>query len=415
LKVLASALACSPALGSESLVAYQALQALCENFQTECITSAGMRPPNGVRSYSIDVQFDEPNDVGPAQLLSYEYRQRSLVDRLLRESRYDVLHRMTPSGKKQSLLKVPLVPLVLGPLLRSDPPPASFTSIFSPRLPNVFSPSAIRRRFANGVSRRLLERFSTAEELLENAALILVGTEVTRRTLPERLQSRCRPLTYAGVEHDRFTPPSGRRLAKPPRLLFVGRLVPYKGVELLLRAAAVALRRSQFQLTIVGRGFPPYERSCRELAANLGLTDSLTFLEHVPREDLVAMYQASDVFCMPSIETYGVAILEAMSSGCAVIVADANGPGEIVQPGTGVKVRLETPDQFITDYADELVRLVSDVSLRRQFGERAREHVLRHHDWQRIRASLLEIYHEVFCASGASKGASPAPTPVGST
>ncbi|HEV8071801.1 MAG TPA: glycosyltransferase family 4 protein [Planctomycetaceae bacterium] len=415
MKVLASALACSPALGSESLVAYQALQALSENFQTECITSAAMRPPNGVRSCSIDVQFDEPNDVGPAQLLSYEYRQRSLVDRLLRESRYDILHRMTPSGNKQSLLKVPPVPLVLGPLLRSDPPPPAFTSIFSPRLPDAFSPSAIRRRFANGVSRRLLEWFSTAEELLENAALILVGTEVTRRKLPERLQSRCRLLTYAGVEHDRFMPPSGRRSGKPPQLLFAGRLVPYKGIELLLRAAAVARKRSRFQLTIVGRGFPPYERYYRELAAKLRLTDSLTFLEHVPREDLVAMYQAADVFCMPSIETYGVAILEAMSSGCAGIVADANGPGEIVQPGTGVKVRLETPEQFVNDYANEIVRLVEDGAFRRQLGERAREHVLRHHDWARIRTSLLEIYREVFFPSSASKGASPAPTPVGST
>jgi glycosyltransferase involved in cell wall biosynthesis len=126
------------------------------------------------------------------------------------------------------------------------------------------------------------------------------------------------------------------------------------------------------------------------------LTDTLKFVDHVPRENLVEIYQEADIFCMPSIETYGIAILEAMSSGCAVLVADANGPGEIVRRGTGVKVPLETPDQFIDAYAEYIVQLVDDVVLRCQLAEGAREHVVRHHDWKQLRASLLDIYDEFF-------------------
>jgi len=397
-KVLISALACSPSLGSEALVAYRAVEALREQHCVETVTSAGMQTPRGVSAHLIGVRLEEPNDVAPASLLAYEMRQRSLVKRLIRESQSDVLHRLTPSGYKASLLAVPTIPLVLGPVLDSDPPPDSFKAIFSPRLGRQFSLSAARQRLANGVARRVFRRFDTSAQLLQNAALILVGTEVTHRKLPQQLRARSRKITYAGVEHDRFTPPVARRLPRVPELLFVGRLVPYKGVELLLRAAAVARQRCSFRLTIVGRGFPPYVRYCRKLVADLKLGDLVMFVENVPRDHLVGMYQKADIFCMPSIETYGVAILEAMSSGCAVLVADANGPGEIVQLGTGLKVPLEHPDQFINEYAARIIQLVGDPAQRRQLGEQARDHVMRHHDWKCIGDSLRNIYAALFRA-----------------
>jgi glycosyltransferase involved in cell wall biosynthesis len=119
------------------------------------------------------------------------------------------------------------------------------------------------------------------------------------------------------------------------------------------------------------------------------------------------MYRAADVFCMPSIETYGIAILEAMSSGCAVLVADYNGPGEIVRRDTGLKVPLETPEQFINEYAERIVQLVEDERLRREFGERARDHVVRFHDWKSIEASLLKTYNEVFSEQSAAGDTTP--------
>jgi glycosyltransferase involved in cell wall biosynthesis len=392
-RVLLSGLACSPQLGSESLVGYRAVEAICGRFEVEVVTSAGMRAPPGVKTHTIDVKFDDPNDVGASQLLRYELRQLRCVGRLLRRGRFDLFHRATPSGYKASLLPVPSVPMILGPVLGSESPPASFDSIFRPRLPRSFK--SIAPRIGHGVARRAFARFSTLNRLIENAALILAGTEVTRRLLPERLHPRCRPLTYAGVEHDLFTPPTGRRLSNPCQLLFVGRVVPYKGVELLLRAVAAARRRCKFGLKIIGSGDPAYRRFCQRLAANLELSDSVTFIDRISREALIEIYRSADIFCMPSIETYGLAILEAMSSGCVPLVADLNGPGEIVRPGTGLKVPLETPDQFLAEYAERIVQLVEDARLRVALGEAAREHVVRFHDWKAIKSSLLDTYEEV--------------------
>ncbi len=395
MKILQSALACSPEFGSEALVAYRLIATASQHFESEAITSAGMSVPDVVNGHQINVRFSDPNDVSPMQLLRFELKQRALARRLLRRGSFDLLHRVTPSGHKASLLERSRIPLILGPVLGSDPPPQSFQAVFQPALPRCYSPRTIANRIGNGLARRVFRRFSTSERLLDEAAAILVGTDVTRRRLPERLHARCRLVTYAGVEYDRFTPPSARRPSRVLKLLFVGRIVPYKGVELLLRAVAVARRALPLQLTIVGGGDRAYQLYCRRLAADLKLDDSVMFIDHVPRESLVDMYRSADVFCMPSIETYGIAILEAMSCGCAVLVADYNGPGEIVQSATGLKVPLRAPQQFIDDYSGRIVELAQNLPLRNQLGASAREHVVRCHDWKRIELSWLEVYDEI--------------------
>jgi len=378
------------------MVGYHVIQALSTRFDIEVVTSTGMHAPQGVKTHTIALKFDDPNDVGAVDLLWYELRQRHVVERLLRANPFDIVHRATPSGYKDSFLRIPSVPLVVGPVLGSNPPPESFRSIYWAHLPRLNPLNWFRGRIKHAITRRVFQRFSTLDRLNENAALILVGTELTRRLLPERLHSRCRYITYTGIEHDLFTPPTRRRSSRVPQLLFVGRLVAYKGVELLLRAAAVARRRCRFELKIVGRSTARTRAYYHGLAADLRLTEVVTFVDGVRREDLADLYRAADVYSMPTIEAYGIAVVEAMSSGCAVLVPDYNGPGEIVQPGRGLKVPLETPEQFIREYAERIVELVEDAKLREALGETAREYIVQHHDWKQFEASVLEIYDEVF-------------------
>jgi glycosyltransferase involved in cell wall biosynthesis len=307
-----------------------------------------------------------------------------------------VVHRVTPSGLKDSLLPVPSVPLVFGPVLLTERAPPAFDAYIRPNFTRERSLRALLTRMQHGIARRVFARWSTLDRLMEHAALILAGTQTTLRRLPSKLHSRCRLITYAGVEHDLFRPAASRRLNRVPQLLYVGRVVPYKGVELLLRAAAEARRSCRFELRIVGGGNLSYRIYCQELANDLGLCDAVEFLDPLPRSSLVELYQFADVFCLPSVETYGVAILEAMSCGCAVLVSDINGPGDIVQAGTGVTVPLHDPDQFIAEYANRIVELADNSALRSELGAAAREHVVRHHDWDNIQATLLDIYDEFF-------------------
>jgi glycosyltransferase involved in cell wall biosynthesis len=396
-------LASARSFGSESLVGFHAVEALTSRHNTTLITAQGMERPSSIVWEKVAVQIDQPNDIAAWQLLWFELRQRNVIGRLLRSEHFDVVHRVTPSGLKDSLLPVPDVSLVLGPILLSEPHPPAFRAIFRPALPRRWSFNGAVRRVQHGIARRVFQRWSTLNQLLEHAALILVGTRPTLMQLPARLHSRCRLVTYAGVEHDVFRPARMKRQNRVPQLLFVGRVVSYKGVELLLRAAAAARKACRFELKIVGRAEPRYRRYCNRLVRELNLSECVEFIDAMPRGSLIELYQAADAFCMPSVETYGIAILEAMSSGSAVLVSDINGPGEIVQPGTGVKVPLETPEQFIAEYAEKIVALVENPGLRAELGAAAREHVVRHHDWNDIQAALLDIFDECFPGGSASK------------
>jgi glycosyltransferase involved in cell wall biosynthesis len=91
-------------------------------------------------------------------------------------------------------------------------------------------------------------------------------------------------------------------------------------------------------------------------------------------------------------DTYGVALLEAMSCGCPVVASDTGGPGELVREDRGIRVPLTTPERYAEEFAAALVALASNPDLRSRLGANARRYVVEEHDWDRLGGRLLEIY-----------------------
>jgi glycosyltransferase involved in cell wall biosynthesis len=260
---------------------------------------------------------------------------------------------------------------------------------------------------AGRICRAIVARAERKQFYLHQALRILVGTRTALRHVPEPLREKCRLVTYSGVEHEVFAPPPARPVTDTLRLLFVGRIIPYKGIELLLRSVEIAARRCSVKLEIVGGGDPVYKAYLLRLIKELRLGSSVNFLDPVPRDQLPSLYQQADVFCFPTLcDTYGIALLEAMSSGCAVLVSDVAGAGEIVNGENGLKVRLNTPDQYIRDYSEKIVALAQNHELRASLGETARKFVRREHDWDRIGEQVLAVYEEleISAASGSERG-----------
>jgi glycosyltransferase involved in cell wall biosynthesis len=169
-------------------------------------------------------------------------------------------------------------------------------------------------------------------------------------------------------------------------------VIPYKGVELLLRAAAAATRQIPLTLDIIGGADPVYLEFCQSLAAELGIADKVTFHARIPRHNLLRFYRECTVFCFPSLsETYGVALLEAMSCGCACVVPDNSGPGEILPEGCGVRVPLREPEQAVADFSSAIIELARRPELRSEYGSAARRHVVAQHDWDRILGSVRPV------------------------
>jgi glycosyltransferase involved in cell wall biosynthesis len=174
----------------------------------------------------------------------------------------------------------------------------------------------------------------------------------------------------------------GRRL-----VLFVGRLVYYKGVDVLVRAMAGL----DADLVLIGRG--PLEDRLRREAAAAGTR--ATFLRPQADAELIAWYHAADVLCLPSVarsEAFGLVQIEAHAAGTPVVstslptgvrFANPDGvTGLLVPPGDAGALR------------EALARLLGDDELRRRLGGQARERVRREFTVPRMVAGTVEAYRE---------------------
>ncbi len=195
-----------------------------------------------------------------------------------------------------------------------------------------------------------------------------------------------------GTDPDRFSPGSGAPLREEVGLsqatvyLSVARLLPHKGVDMVLRAfAEVSPALPEAQLVIVGDG-PEYER-LTALARDLGLERRVLFTGSVNDERLVEWYRAADVFVLPArsepptVEGFGTVYLEASACGLPVIGPDEGGPVDaIIEGRTGVRVPPRDLDALIA----AMGRLGRDRQLRRALGREGRRHVVEEANWDRV-------------------------------
>jgi D-inositol-3-phosphate glycosyltransferase len=186
-----------------------------------------------------------------------------------------------------------------------------------------------------------------------------------------------------------FDTPDSLTGAIEPTLLFVGRLDPIKGIDLLLESVSLLKRRAR--LVVVGgdpAGDPEVER-LRALAATLGIADRVTFPGAVPQSDLPRYYHAADALVVSSrYESFGLVAVEALACGLPVVASAAGGLPSIVRDGeNGLLVRWRSAESF----AGRIDELLGDPALVERLRARARPSVARF-DWPRIGDRVRDLY-----------------------
>jgi len=181
------------------------------------------------------------------------------------------------------------------------------------------------------------------------------------------------------VESSRFAPAEdgpGRAPGDPLRVLTVGRLVPEKGIPLVIEAVAVLREQGvPAELTVVGGG-----PLADELAAEVrdrGLQDVVRLLGPIGQTELPALYRTVDAFCLPSFaEGLPVVLMEAMATGLPVVTTTIAGiPELVVDHRTGLLL----PPGRVDRIAEALAELAKDPDLGRRLGAAGREAVLAEH------------------------------------
>lgn len=205
-----------------------------------------------------------------------------------------------------------------------------------------------------------------------------------------------------GVDPDQFTGLSEEpRVAIGPQekaIVFLGRLVPEKGVWQLISAMPQVLERiPNAKLYIGGRG--PQKPILEEKVAELGLEEQVVFAGFLKEKDRNYVYNRADVAVFPSLyEPFGIVALEAMATRTPVVVSDVGGLAEIIaHRETGVKV----PAGKIPDLAEAIIEVLEDPRMAGQIAENAWAEVNRVYSWEAIAKSTRMIYEDVL--AGARK------------
>ncbi len=193
--------------------------------------------------------------------------------------------------------------------------------------------------------------------------------------------------------------------ASQPVIGTVSRLIPQKGIHVLLRAfAECAKSHPSISLVVVGDG--PERSTLENLARELGLGGRVHFLGY--RSDVHKILQHIDIFALPTFgEGFGLVLLEAMACSKAVVATDVMSIPEIVQQG---KTGLLVPVRDVSALAEALDTLIEDPELRDQFGKAGFQRARTEFTVERMVRKTAEVYREASRPSGEErKSDSPAP------
>jgi glycosyltransferase involved in cell wall biosynthesis len=237
-----------------------------------------------------------------------------------------------------------------------------------------------------------------------HAAMIFTATQATLAALPRSCHSRCTPMLENGVDLDIFTPSPWSEtpsVNQPLRLIFVGRLAPFKGIPLLLKALAQVQREFPVRLTIVGDG--PLMRDWRRLAGDLGVAEHVDFRGACSASEVAAQLRQHQVMCLPSVrESGGAVLLEAMACARPVIAVAFGGPAEIVDDAVGCAVPATSPEAVVAGFAQALRDVVQNPDAWRRRGEEGRRRAEQQYSWKMKIEQALGWYHNVLARNPAA-------------
>ena len=307
---------------------------------------------------------------------------RSLVD----QGKVDLVHQPIPvSPRLPTLMSRTGVPMIMGPMNGGMDFPEAF------------------RTFDGSLTRLLVELGRRASNLANRivdgklrADLILVANERTARNLPDGIHGEVIPLVENGVDLGVWSSPQPSPDSEKDgvtRFLYLGRLVDWKAVDLLLEAFARVVAKTPARLTVIGDG--PVRPALQTQAAQLGLSN-VEFLGWQDQSACAEHLARADALVLPSLyECGGAVVLEAMAMGRAVIATDWGGPADYLDPSCGILVAPTSRDGFIAGLADAMLRLDGDAELRRRMGAAGRQKVLDQFTWERKGDRILELYRRV--------------------
>jgi glycosyltransferase involved in cell wall biosynthesis len=329
---------------------------------------------------------------GTLMVLLNQIIQRNRVRQIIRDHRVNVVHQPIPvSPKAPSFIFGLGVPVILGPMNGGMDYPAAFRGVES-WLTRVAV--ALGRSSANLVNSLIPGK--------RDAPILLVANQRTRRALPSCVRGEIIELPENGVDLRIWTTSPAATLPDGgARFLFIGRLVDWKRLDLVLHSLA---QIPGAHLEVIGDG--PMRPAWTALAESLGIAGRTAFLGWLPQSECAHRLHNATALLLPSIyECGGAVVLEAMATGAPVVATNWGGPADYLDATCGILVDPSTPETIHRGFTDAMRTLLARPDLGAQLGTAGRRRVEEHFNWDQKIDRILEVYEQAIQQRASQKQA----------
>jgi glycosyltransferase involved in cell wall biosynthesis len=180
----------------------------------------------------------------------------------------------------------------------------------------------------------------------------------------------------------------GLPISKKPLVSFVGKFTQFKGIDVLLKAAAIYEKQlPEVQTVLVGHG--ELWDEMHSLQKELGLT-GVHFIGHQPQDKVARIYNAADISIVPSrVEPFGLVAVEALACGTPVIATNAGGLPDFINEDVGRLVPVDDPDNLAQAIIGEI-----ESNTKRSKGVNANHFAYESFTWEKQVGKMIELYQE---------------------
>lgn len=332
---------------------------------------------------------------GFAMRIATQIEQKKLIRTLVRREGITVIHQPMPvSPKEPSLIYGFGVPVVIGPMNGGMDYPPPFVGM-----------QGRFERFTLAAGRGLANAMNRIFPGKRKAASLLVANERTKLALPSCIvPTGCSVLVENGVDLSLWRDTGSEKTRGSndgtTHFVFMGRLVDWKAVDILLEAFARAATFGPMSLDIIGDGVD--RGSLERLAQNFQIlgdhkaVGKVHFAGWLSQAECAVRVTKADALVLPSLmECGGAVVLEAMALSLPVIATKWGGPVDYLDESCGILVEPTSRAALVTGLADAMHSLSSDPEKRIRMGLAARERVVKHFDWEVKVDQIMDIYRSV--------------------
>ncbi len=409
LKVLISAYACGPDMGSEPGMGWNWITNLANHCKIYAITEGEWRDnierkimelPQGKNiSFFYNPVPDKVRKICWNQgdwRFYYYYRKWQkdvlhIANKIIKENQIDIIHQLNMVGYREPgyLWLIKDKPFVWGPIGGMANFPEAYLKGSNFGLKFFFM-------LKNNINRFQKKHGKRVKQALKRADIIISATprEKTEIKRYHNIESVLIPETGCFIKEKLKSNYIGYSKNGEFNIIWVGKFDYGKQLGIALRSISLVKSLSGINFHVVGRGNDKQERKFKTLAKELGIEKITIWHGYVTNSKVIELMEQSHLFLFTSVyETTSTVVLEALSCSLPVLCFNAYGFGYVVDNSVGEKIELSDPNRSVNDFADKIKYLYNNIDVLRKKSQNCLSRQLEF-SWEKKAIQMAELYEE---------------------